>query len=775
MSRFFGWVRQRMEYKMTLLIMLVLTGALVMIFMFFSKKLEDSMLATEMEKSAQLASTIHETLDKDMVAFRADVVRHLINDLVALRGVVRLQIVRGDAPYVKRPAQEKAFVDSATLNDIHARIGPAFRDEWVHKDIVDIAEEENIADGTDRKEFQRFYREFIQRLSGPQEELPSADEIRLGGAMDVYYQDVVDGKRVLTYLRPLPNFQNCYFCHGANHKLRGILMITTSLEQSEAALASTRKNLALSGLAALFVVVVIIKLSMSRFVLRPLHQAVDRVQDIAEGEGDLTKRLVVASHDEIGFFAASFNQFVEKLNGIMTRVARTGKQVIDTTDEIVRGTEVIENGARVQTDAAQTTSRSVGEINSSIKGVNERAHQLSALAQESTAAVLEMSASIDGIAAEATTLLTSVEEAVASILRFSSSSKEIHENVALLSSAAEETAASMAQMDASIKQIRGNTHETVEFSKQVIGDADRGNRAVEQTIEGIDRIRQYAQQIFDVMTTLQRRIDQIGKIVTVIDEVAEQTNLLALNAAIIAAQAGEQGKGFAVVANEIKELAERTASSTQEIHEIIQGLQQEGQNAVKLIQGGQERVNEGVQRSEQAREALKKIFLTSEQATHRIRQIASATDEQARTVVTVTEATHKVNEMVQQIAMATNEQSRDSNLLIEATEQMKEIAQKVKVATTQQAQGNKQINQLVEKVSGEAEAIAGATEHQSTQSEGIVEAIALIQRVARENVETLGRVGDSVKQLVEQAGLLDRELTRFKLHQAGTDRPAGGS
>jgi methyl-accepting chemotaxis protein len=756
---------------MILIIVLVMTVALLGIFAFFSKKIEDGMLATEEQKAALLASTIHETLDKDMVQFRADLVRHLINDLQNLHGVVRLQVIRGDASYVKQPAKEQAFVDGATLDDVRRRITLAFREEWVHKDIVDIDEAANVAKETDRTPFQQFYQDVTRQLHNPQDTLPTEDEIRLKGAMDSYYQDVVEGKRVLTYLRPLPNFPKCFFCHGSDHKLRGILMITTTLEPTYAALATTQRNLAGAGLAALLLVVLAIKLSTGRFVLRPLHDAVDRVQDIAEGEGDLTKRLVVTSHDEIGFFATSFNQFVEKLNGIMARVARTGKQVTATTEEIVRGTENIENGARVQTDAAQTTSRSVGEINSSIKGVSGRANQLSTMAQENMAAVLEMSASIDGIAAEATTLLTSVEEAVSSILRFSSSSKEIHENVALLSSAAEETAASMAEMDAAIKQIRGNTHETVEFSKQVIDDAGRGNSSVEQTIEGIDRIRQYAQQIFEVITTLQHRIEQIGKIVTVIDEVAEQTNLLALNAAIIAAQAGEQGKGFAVVANEIKELAERTASSTQEIHDIIHGLQQEGQNAVKLIQGGAERVNEGVQRSQQAREALKKIFTNSEQATHRIRQIAASADEQARTVVTVTDAMRKVNEMVHQIAMATNEQSRDADLLIEATEQMKEIAQKVKVATTQQAQGNKQINQLVQKVSAEAEAIARATEHQTTQSEGIVDAIGLIQRVARENVDTLGRVGDAVKQLVEQAGLLDRELARFKLHQA---RPTGG-
>jgi len=72
----------------------------------------------------------------------------------------------------------------------------------------------------------------------------------------------------------------------------------------------------------------------------------------------------------------------------------------------------------------------------------------------------------------------------------------------------------------------------------------------------------------------------------------------------------------------------------------------------------------------------------------------------------------------------------------------------------------------VEKVSTEADAIAQATHHQTTQSDEIVEAITLIQRVATENVETLNRVSEAVKQLVEQAGLLDRELARFKLQHA---------
>ena len=76
----------------------------------------------------------------------------------------------------------------------------------------------------------------------------------------------------------------------------------------------------------------------------------------------------------------------------------------------------------------------------------------------------------------------------------------------------------------------------------------------------------------DTIDQLTSQVDQIGHIAEIIREIAARTNLLALNATIEAARAGEAGKGFAVVASEVKQLANQTARSTDEIARHLAGV-----------------------------------------------------------------------------------------------------------------------------------------------------------------------------------------------------------
>jgi len=345
----------------------------------------------------------------------------------------------------------------------------------------------------------------------------------------------------------------------------------------------------------------------------------------------------------------------------------------------------------------------------------------------------------------------------------SASIKQVDENVNSLNAAAEDTATSMTQIDASIGQIRVNVMDTVQLSKGVTDDAERGRRASEQTIEGISKIQTYSNQVNDVVRTLTSRTESIGQILDVIDEVAEQTNLLALNAAIIAAQAGEHGKSFSVVAQEIKELADRTATSTKEIHEIIRSLQDENKSAVLAINRGSRSVEEGVLLAREAGSALNKIMESSQQSTLRIQEIAHATDEQTKGVRRVSEAMLHITEMVQQISHATHEQYKGSELLIGSSEKIKDIAAKVKHSTQEQSVGNKQINEIVERVTNQVKEIAESTGKQAEESAHILTAVDQIKKVIVQNMDTLGNVGTAVEELMNQAALLSKEIDKFKL------------
>lgn len=68
------------------------------------------------------------------------------------------------------------------------------------------------------------------------------------------------------------------------------------------------------------IVFAIVYFIATKIISRPINRVVEGLKDIAEGEGDLTKRLRVTSQDEIGALATWFNIFMEKLQDLSNRL-----------------------------------------------------------------------------------------------------------------------------------------------------------------------------------------------------------------------------------------------------------------------------------------------------------------------------------------------------------------------------------------------------------------------------------------------------------------------
>lgn len=79
---------------------------------------------------------------------------------------------------------------------------------------------------------------------------------------------------------------------------------------------------------------VIISLLLSRGITRPIVKVVDLVKDIAEGEGDLTKRLNIDTQDEIGELAKWFDTFVGKLHEIIYAIKSSTRELTAAVTEI---------------------------------------------------------------------------------------------------------------------------------------------------------------------------------------------------------------------------------------------------------------------------------------------------------------------------------------------------------------------------------------------------------------------------------------------------------
>ena len=133
---------------------------------------------------------------------------------------------------------------------------------------------------------------------------------------------------------------------------------------------------------SLLVVLLVIGLAVANAMLRPLHQIRQNLDDIAAGEGDLTRRLPVTSHDELGELAGSFNRFVEKIHGLVRQIAgMTGdlKQLVEQMSAQAERSEQAMERQRHETDQVATA---INEMSAAAHEVAQSAQRAAEAAQQ---------------------------------------------------------------------------------------------------------------------------------------------------------------------------------------------------------------------------------------------------------------------------------------------------------------------------------------------------------------------------------------------------------
>ncbi|WP_372873915.1 methyl-accepting chemotaxis protein [Pseudomonas sp.] len=126
-----------------------------------------------------------------------------------------------------------------------------------------------------------------------------------------------------------------------------------------------------SALVATLIAVVLIILLLSMLIgllLQPLTVMSKTMQDIAQGDGDLTQRLAIQSNDEFGTLGKAFNQFVERIHGSIR--------------EVSSATQLVNEVAKLVVNASNSSMINSDEQASRTNSVAAAINQLGAAAQE---------------------------------------------------------------------------------------------------------------------------------------------------------------------------------------------------------------------------------------------------------------------------------------------------------------------------------------------------------------------------------------------------------
>jgi len=117
------------------------------------------------------------------------------------------------------------------------------------------------------------------------------------------------------------------------------------------------------------VVALLLGLVIQSAITRPLKNVVDALRDIAEGEGDLTRRLTAETNDEIGELVKWFNRFVEKVHGVTCNFRDHAGHISTSADQLETTTRKTNEGVVRQQEEINQVASAITEMAGTVQEV----------------------------------------------------------------------------------------------------------------------------------------------------------------------------------------------------------------------------------------------------------------------------------------------------------------------------------------------------------------------------------------------------------------------
>ena len=320
-------------------------------------------------------------------------------------------------------------------------------------------------------------------------------------------------------------FAQVHTIEGLGWKLVGVI-------EKEEVMAGFNTMLRKMAIMAVVLMAVFLALAaiFANTMARPIINATSMLKDVAEGEGDLTRKLNVTSNDEIGEMARWFNTFLDKLRAIISEVISNGGSLNNASDQLLSISQDLSADANEAARKAESVASAAQNLNSRFSSVAAAMEQTTQNTNMVAAATEEMAVTITEIASNtekarnvAGRAMTEAGAATAAMSALGDAAMDIGKVTAIITEISDQT--NLLALNATIEAARA-------------GEAGRGFAVV------ANEIKELAKQTATATEEIKERIVEVqgtsktteGQILTISKIIEEINSIIASVAAAIEEQ-----------------------------------------------------------------------------------------------------------------------------------------------------------------------------------------------------------------------------------------------